>query len=293
MFKRGQVSIFIILGILIVTLSVLFFYISSQRDKNIIKGENKFNGYEILPIKEFTETCLKNAAIKGIFSKTGLHGGFISPEGDPAYGDLGVGEYSNQFTTFKNVQVPFHFVNNNADYPSLQAIEKKLANYIIVEFDKCLDYSIFENTRFEIIKPSLEDLVLNFDYSQSPIDSKVQVNEEDVTVVVEYPIIIRVDEMVSKLNHFQEKLPVRLKPLFESSEIVIEKIQQNSPNVYDLTADCSLYDKNGKTNVYSFVDDSGNYKIIQFVDFASYFDNFKEAFVFQFAVNDIAGECTA
>ena len=74
MHKRGQVTVFIIVGVLILIVAGVFLY---SQDKKIIEKPTTIN---TAPIISFVEQCIKSTAQEGIFENGKQGGYFILPE---------------------------------------------------------------------------------------------------------------------------------------------------------------------------------------------------------------------
>jgi len=114
--KKGQITIFIIIGILIVFGFAFFFYIRG------LEVEEKFEAArpvietvpsELNPIVLYTEDCLKTVATNGLV-KLGQHGGYINPE---EYGDFNFAEPTDSdgivFSLGSDLKIPYWYYNAN------------------------------------------------------------------------------------------------------------------------------------------------------------------------------------
>ena len=193
---------------------------------------------------------------------------------------------NQQLSIFQGKSVPYYLeaacisfectFKENA--PSLESIKEKLSNYIIVEFEKCFNANNFEDIGLEVTKPV------------SKVNADINLNEEDMSINLEYPLIIARGEAKTNLDSFKVTLPVRLKALYDSAITLVAKAKSTQPNEYDLTPDCSSYDKNGLTNVYVKNADNGAKEIIQLIDFSTYNGKYLKSYTFQFAVKNVKVE---
>ena len=76
--RLGQITLFILLGIILLfVLGIGFYFISeiaTEKSKSAIENAQEFTN-DILPVKKFIEECLKEASIKSAY-KIGLQGGY-------------------------------------------------------------------------------------------------------------------------------------------------------------------------------------------------------------------------
>ena len=70
MHKRGQVTLFIILGIVIIVAVVIFFYVKSNNLNVPFFSTNIFSGLD-----HNIETCVEEVAVDGLYL-TGMQGGY-------------------------------------------------------------------------------------------------------------------------------------------------------------------------------------------------------------------------
>ncbi len=258
--KRGQISLFLIAGVFIVVLFGLYFYLNRANVDKIAKEKPQPEGVEA--VKAYADSCIKMISDEALFEKIGLQGGYMNLPSSPAP------------TIYQNNDVPIYIDGNNAYLPGLDTIQNQLSHYVKTEFEKCFDVSVFKKMGMEIIK-------------EQDFNVDASLNEEDVTIKLGYPMKISQGSNLVELNSFVVTLPIRIKALYESAEVMASKIKESQPNVYDISADCSLYDKNGLTNVYLKDSNDGSAKIIQFVDFSTYQNYYVNSYVFQFAIKNV------
>ena len=112
--KRGQVTVFLIVGVVVFIIIGVFFYLSNYGIKSKINqavSENtKPSDADI--VKAYAESCLKLAGDNALFERIGPKGGFIEPAGDmlnyqePGIVGSAIGPPTYTFLDGKNV--PFY-----------------------------------------------------------------------------------------------------------------------------------------------------------------------------------------
>ncbi len=131
MHKRGQVTIFVILGIVIVVLVALLFLFRSNL--NISGG-----GKTPTNIKEFTESCVDQVGREALI-KVGIQGGYYNVPAsttsvhreEPAYG---------------SITIPVWNFGAESEIPSLITINQEINSYFKDHFNDCInDYSSYSN----------------------------------------------------------------------------------------------------------------------------------------------------
>ncbi len=295
--KRCQISVFLVLGIVIIIIGGLYFYISNYSAKTqsvrSLKERTEVSDTDI--VKNYAETCVQSISKEALFKKIGLQGGYIDPNGNANYGEDGVPPDEPVPTSFDGAVVPYYIegieflgvTQYNAYLPDLDSISKKLANYIAVEFENCFDANLFAGIGINITKPLVNYADVDFDFSKTPVNVAVSINEEDVTVRFNYPLTIKQYGTETKLESFSATLPIRLKALYGSADLLAGRIKDKQPGQYDITSDCADYDTNGLTNVYLKNSANGPNEIVQFVDHSTFYEDYLNAYFFQFAVKNV------
>ncbi len=125
--KRAQITMFVILGIVIVMALVIGFAfrksISEQISHLEILKSEKVKQMET-DIKTHAETCLKKTAIEGILRVFAQGGYYPKPE-------LSIG--------YITLDVPYYFIEGNENVPHLDVFVGSLAEYIDENINPCLE----------------------------------------------------------------------------------------------------------------------------------------------------------
>ena len=286
--KRGQITYFLILGLMLVIVAGFIIYV---RNINVKKPniEKPSESADTDIVKSYAETCIKIIAEEALFSKIGPQGGYINPKSQPNI-DSGKSRYNSDPIQFEGKSVPYFLeeltINGDTRYytfiPTLDSIEKKLENQIKSEFDNCFDSSIFKDKGIVITEP----------IDKNKVKVSVNANREDVSINFQYPLIVKKGTVQSNLDEFSLTLPIRLRSLHEWASKLVEDIKNKQPQEYYISANCN-FDKKGLTNIYlDDIPEKG--QIIRIVDFSTYFQKYLKSFDFQFAVKDvhINGKCS-
>ena len=370
--KRGQVTIFLILGIVIISAAVLFYFIAGQSAKSksaeAISKNPKPTDTDI--VKGYAESCLKKAADDALFNRIGPKGGLLNPEGDANYNEPQLTPTATgiapAYVLFDGKNVPLYLEAVCSQYCSclsprlncldgcrlpacignsdctagkvcqnpgtceaqcavsgapplsasssgtcmehrctwsskhyfpdgtleLDEISQKISNYIEPEFLNCFNGNNFKDAGIMIAAESA-----------SPA-AETKINEEDITVSVNYHLTVKKGVSESKIDLFSARLPIRLKKLYEGSRQMAADVEagiqgRDTPldDKVDYTiksSDCiNKYDKNGRTNVLAKPTGTNNILAAQFSDFSTYDENYIRTYTFQFGVKGVnfIGKC--
>lgn len=135
--KKGQVTIFVILGIVIIIFIALIFLL---RPSNQIPstGQETSNN-----IKEFAESCVDTIG-KNALKYIGLQGGYntVPAINQPiARTDTGLGSYN----------IAHWYIDPNTLAPNLTQVDKEINDYFIQHYPDCInDFSVYTNEGWEI-----------------------------------------------------------------------------------------------------------------------------------------------
>ena len=129
MTRKAQLTIFILIGILLVISFFLIFYISNNRNENAEVERTAKLSLESDQIKVYIESCLKSVAENGVF--------FIASRG--GYYNLPNDYFTSRPTT------AFYIKINQDVSPSLKDVEKELSKYIMDQLDFCILIALFQH----------------------------------------------------------------------------------------------------------------------------------------------------
>ena len=199
--KRGQTTIFMLLAIVVLLIGVLFFF---SQDASLEKTE--YISPELVPIKNFVDTCISDTAARGI-AILGLNGGYIN---FPQQINSNPRSYL-KFTPLDDYKNPYWWYDGTESIPTEEFMVKQIEDYIISEIGTCINNFEVFSSQFDVKKLS---------------ETKVNVilNEDDVSVELNYPA-----ELTNKLNrtkieidNFRKKIPIRLKKAYEMAKDIMD-----------------------------------------------------------------------
>lgn len=201
--KRAQVTIFIIIGIILLLSTVLVIYLVSRQsvkplEEAIIVPESA------KPVHEFITGCLEQTSKRGV-ALLGQQGGFIYV---PAI-IKNTYEANIKLDPAGNFVIPFWYFEGEDRTPSVQFMEKELQRYIYEHLKDCTgNLEIFQD-QYDIAE--LEDLI-----------PSVSIAEEDVIVRLKWPLKLTSAERVAGIEDYVVRLPVKLKKAHEIASKVMK-----------------------------------------------------------------------
>ncbi len=208
MYKRGQVTIFIIVAILIVAGVVLFF---SLRGGVVEKEYSP----EVSVIRNYVQECFEDVSDVYVY-RVSENGGYYPPS-----------EFSTPL-----LQVPYYIYEGENKMPTKQEIGDEIAKNVVAQTEFCVnEFSSF--TEYDIVEkqPSVN----------------VEILDEEVKIDLEYPLTIEKGDLVSQTKDFEYNIPIRLGLVYDSvSQFVAQEIQSGDEAIcidclIDITEQQDLY----------------------------------------------------
>lgn len=222
--KKGQITIFIILGILILLIGGVYLYQQAESSKVPFKiSEIKEVPSQASPIQLFTQECIYSVASEGL-RKLGWNGGYINPDDAGIFSSAIIPTEADavQFTDTSDIKIPYWWYLKSSNKcaknclfsskkPALEkssssrtdfSVESQLSWYLKDHLKQCLDgYSAYVKNGYVVSeKGELNPVVVVEDYG--------------VSVYVEYPLEIKLGSAVMELSQFYVSLPVSFKKIY-------------------------------------------------------------------------------
>jgi hypothetical protein len=248
--KKGQVVVFMIIGIIILILFGAIFYLTKTVTKDSLEVEETSDGLKPRIIN-FVGSCIKEVALPGIYL-LGIQGGTLYPE-DPT-----------------KVLITDNIINygylNGVEHFSLDKIEQDISSYVQDNIDTCLDdFSLFakEGISFKRRKDGVATTV---------------VEQDQVLVKLAYSGEFTKGDDVLRIDTYDEKLPIRLGRVFEEARGIVVSHRENPTKLNFVTNPdyfMSFHPFDETTILYSISDEKS------VIDGAP--------FVFMFAIKDDEG----
>ena len=221
--KKGQVTIFIIIAILIIGAVILFFTFKGTLRKEVVTTETA-------PIKNFVDECLEETAEEVIY-KVGQGGGYYFPPKEST-----------------ETGIAYYLINNKSYIPSKEKVESEISFFVSEKLFFC--------TRNFVDFPEYE-------IEQGEIQTITEIGENEVKLNVNYPLTIKKGESVSRIKSFETEIPVWLGAIYGSvSVFILEETEQGiclsclsniseTSNLY-----VNMFDYDNETTIFIFKDEN-------------------------------------
>ena len=179
MTKKGQITIFIILAIVILISGSLFFYFRSGSTNKEVQIEKLIkNSVNSLPIKIFTESCLKEILDNGINLVSKQGGYYNTPPLSTNY--------------LENRVAYFYYLEQNF-VPPIDKIGAEISKYVTDNLNHCLnDFNTFKEQGIKVewkiknisVKITDENVILSADLPIKIVDNGAENTISDFLVTI-------------------------------------------------------------------------------------------------------------
>ncbi len=235
--KKAQITVFIIIGIIMllgVILSVVYFKYTSERAVVSIEDKTTKIAAEFLPVKTYTESCIKKVAEDGIIF-VGRQGGYFNlPE---AYYGTGLGYVTAYY-------VP------ELGMPSQEKIEQEIAAYIDANLGDCLrDYRAFKE--------------IGYDVEHDKSETNVTIMKGQVNVYVRKNVKLKLRDVYGEQDSFLEQINFDMKHVIDSVRMLYEEHKKDETKI-PISALTNIGLKQGYYYeiLYANVDEEANFDVL-------------------------------
>ena len=220
--KRGQITGFIILAIIIITSVLSVFLIRNYVLKTAIEREFEKAALlpqQVKPVQSYLSSCLTQLSSDAA-AIVGIQGGFITI---PEYRlpTTPLNPFSNKLDIVDGLSVPYCFYETSTviqkiPQPSIKEIESQLSTYINNNFNGCLtNLTAFTQDGY------------NFTALYSP-NTTVIIKDKSVLVEVDYPLTINLKDFNFILKKHVAIIDVPLGNLYKVANNIFKKVNENN-----------------------------------------------------------------
>lgn len=201
--KRGQITLFLIVGlVLIMTLGVMIYLsLNVNRGVNEDSADANMAASDLDQVKNYVDNCVKQTSLEGL-SLIGRQAGYASLP-----------------STIKFYDTGYWFLDQINIQPSLDETRRELEKYVNLNLPKCVNSSYLAERGFDI-------------KSGKP-NTTAYFNFEDVSIVVKYPIDVTKSSSVRNYEEFSVNLNIHYRKIFELASQIINKQLDTAFNFSD------------------------------------------------------------
>lgn len=200
MLKRGQVTVFIIMGIimLFLTAGLLFVVKTVTKEKAEAEQEVMAEAYDFNSIKKFIDHCLERTSDEGLRFVSFRGGYYHVPE--PAEDQI-------------FVKIPYYFDVGQKKFPTKEDIARQIELYIEDDMKTCLnDFTVFKAQGFSFVDKEME--------------AKVSLGK-NVHFELDYPLQAQKGETIKQFGRFFYTLPLNFEHIYTIIEQTVLEQERN------------------------------------------------------------------
>jgi len=187
--KRGQITVFIIIGIIMLFLTAGFLFIFKSMNNSELKTEQEvmLNSYDLGSVRMYIDHCFERTSREAIIY-VGLRGGYYKvppPSNDQIF-----------------IQIPYYLDLGNVRFPSKERIAEEVKLFIEERLDNCLNnFTTFRNS--------------GYDFEEGEISAKV-ILENAVVFELDYPLIVKKGKSLTELRKYSYRLPLNFQDIYST-----------------------------------------------------------------------------
>ncbi len=196
--KRGQVTLFIIIGILIVASVILVLYLRGQLFFGPVTPENL--NTKMIPIRDHVIKCMQEVSPQYI-EKIGLQGGYLSTPTDTYR------MWNNETVSY----LCYNVKNQPNCYNRMLTkahMEQELQDALNLGLSQCIDMSKFQGKGYDIVWGTRK--------------TSVEIGDDKIIVTVKMPITIKKDEVSITEQEFISNFNYPLGRLYNIAQDMID-----------------------------------------------------------------------
>jgi len=209
MHKRGQVTVFVILGILIIVVLAVIFYLYSLQSKLPLEKQPQFDFSRTDALKNYIEDCIKikgNEAINLVRKQGGdINPGFYLSYKFPNTNEFDKLTYLCYTTTYTACTVQRPLLNKH--------VSDEITSYLNNHLRSCIDNGLQQFRQ--------QGYTINEQWQNAKINTSI--NKFNVIISLDYPIEIAKGTSSSRQDKFSYTFDNPLGKLIEITEYIIHK----------------------------------------------------------------------
>ena len=207
--RKAQVTVFIIIGIILLVSASIVIYITQVRKVEVV--EEVVVPPEVQPVYDYVTGCVYQIGVDAL-SIIGMQGGYA----DLGLDRVGIRDITMNPSAYLRIdpagvfKLPYWFYEGEWRIPTLEFMQNEIADYITQNVYVCIgNFSAFE-PQFQVTELG------------PPRISSV-ITEDDVAIIIDYPLEIRQGEKSTEHDKFITRLPVRLRKIHALARGILEE----------------------------------------------------------------------
>jgi|GEM_PF-3473174 len=230
--KKSQITIFIILGVIILVVTSLFFIMKRETGIEQIEQAGEEVPLEVKPIQEFVQSCLYKTS-KEAFIMLGQHGGYIDmfneditgknfkldltdpTESDGAFLTSDKRSHVAYWWFMKSKNSCFRCIVSDENKPSIESVERQVNKYIERNLENCISgFNEFKRMGFDV-EPS------------GTINPVTRIAEDDIVIALSYPLTVKISDRETNMTRFISRLNLDFKSVYSFADSIVDAEANN------------------------------------------------------------------
>lgn len=200
--KKGQVTIPIIIGLLLLISIALFFYL---RGETVVVESGTIVPDDIAPVYTLVESCIYSISEEAIIT-LGLQGGYIEIPADIKNNP----STHVKIDPFGLYKIPYWYFKGEKRVPTIGSMENDISTYVESKLESCVG--------------SLKDFEYKFKVKAGTPEVNTIIADKDVYLEVNFPVELKskVEKKTIKIDKFNSKIPVALRRAYDLANRTID-----------------------------------------------------------------------
>tara|TARA_Y100000310_G_C20636776_1_gene791594 strand:- start:90 stop:938 length:849 start_codon:yes stop_codon:yes gene_type:complete len=274
MYKKGQLTAFMIIGIIMVFMLVFVFMFANiiregktgQSFQNVLASAT-----ETRQTNDYINTCLQERA-ETILSFIGFQGGLIPNQ-----------EYKKPSKERGQYTIPYYYKNGQLFIPDIETMQKGISPLLEKEFHDCIDPSVLEFVGISLLVPS-----------QNEFKANVIINDRNVIFDVNTSILLTKGTYQTQLKEYSYISDFKMGYILDKSKLLVTLIRKanqdpENPGAFDISQNNPLIDFSKEFVKACYLKDGP----IQFITFEQYSNQGQKLHSWLFLIEGlVSGTCT-
>ena len=217
--KKGQVTFFVIVGLVALVTVIIGYYAKDYVVQNILKRdleESIIVPEKVRPIQNFILSCLRETGEKGV-KLLGQQGGYINIPRNP-YALTQLNLDSNALTIYGDNKAAYWFYEqpNKVQFkqvPTKIEMERQLSSFIENDVVNCLN--------------NFKDFP-EYQIKQGNLKANSVINKNEVSFSLDFPIEIKIQDFEFDINKFSQRINAPLLDLYEKAKELFENLDSEN-----------------------------------------------------------------
>jgi len=226
--KKSQISIFVIIGLVILIVAVFLIIKINQDRLNQIKLQSETENPKLQPLIRYINDCLESKTKEALIK----------------LGEQGL-IYPDTYLASKNTKIAYFYFKGKNYFPKKEVIEKEVSYYVLENMKSCT--GDFSKIGFAV------------DDSYEKMKSTIFFDEKKANISLIYPMKILLGEEEVYLEKFSIEVKINFNGIYNAAEKIYKETEENTETINldflkDLPFEIRLIKIDKNTLVYEITD---------------------------------------